>query len=290
MSEQLKTTLLGVFLVTTLICGGTAVYFFMDNSNLRSQYDEQVAELDEAQDSVKKLEQENGKLKAEKQRMVESNESEELKKENERLKSDLASMKQEYDRVRNSGGGEGRGDRGGRGGGWGRGGNGGRGGNFNPQEWMARLKEEDPERYEQMQAEQEKRRKDMEERQQKRNDFFTNINTSKMTAEQRETVERYQQLMQQQQNSNGDWRAMMEAGREMMQLNGKVREALLDQYANNSAAQAVRQIYEMTGSGGGFGGGFGGGPGGGFGGPGGGFGGRGPGRGPGRGGNNGGGN
>ncbi len=90
--------------------------------------------------------------------------------------------------------------------------------------------------------------------------------------------------MQQQQNSNGDWRAMMEAGREMMQLNGKVREALLDQYANNSAAQAVRQIYEMTGSGGGgFGGGFGGGPGGGFGG-------RGPGRGPGRGGNNGGGN
>ena len=32
MSEQLKTTLLGVFLVTTLICGGTAVFFFMDNS------------------------------------------------------------------------------------------------------------------------------------------------------------------------------------------------------------------------------------------------------------------
>ncbi|MBR4901264.1 MAG: hypothetical protein IKZ46_10015 [Victivallales bacterium] len=281
MSEQMKTTLLGVFLVTTLICGGTAVFFFMDNSNLRSQYDEQVAELDNAQESVKKLEQENGKLKAEKQRMMESNEAEELKKENERLKSDLASVKQEYDRVRNNNGGEGRGDRGGRGG-FGR--NGGRG-NFNPQEWMNRLKEEDPERYEQMQAEQEKRRKDMEERQQKRNDFFANINTSKMTAEQRETVERYQQLMQQQQNSNGDWRAMMEAGREMMQLNGKVREALLDQYANNSAAQAVRQIYEMTGSGGGFGGGFGGGPGGGFGG----FGGRGPGGGrPGRGGNNGG--
>ena len=95
--------------------------------------------------------------------MLESNESEELKKENERLKSDLASMKQEYDRVKATNGGEGRGDRGGRGG-WGRGGNGGRG-NFNPQEWMARLKEEDPERYEQMQAEQEKRRKDMEERQ-----------------------------------------------------------------------------------------------------------------------------
>jgi len=34
MSEQLKTTLLGLFLVTTLICGGTAVYFFMDNSSL----------------------------------------------------------------------------------------------------------------------------------------------------------------------------------------------------------------------------------------------------------------
>ena len=287
MSEQLKTTLLGVFLVTTLICGGTAVFFFMDNSNLRSQYDEQAVELDEASASVKKLEQENGKLKAEQKRMLESNESEELKKENERLKSDLASMKQEYDRVKAAGG-EGRGDRGDRGGrgGWGRGGNGGRG-NFNPQEMMARLKEEDPERYEQIQAEQEKRRKDMEERQQKRNDFFANINTSKMTAEQRETVERYQQLMQQQQNSNGDWRAMMEAGREMMQLNSKVREALLDQYSNNSAAQAVRQIYEMTGSGGGFGGGFGGGPGGGFGG----FGGRGPGGGrPGRGGNNGGGN
>ena len=287
MSEQLKTTLMGVFLVTTLICGGTAVFFFMDNSNLRSQYDEQAVELDEASASVKKLEQENGKLKAEQKRMLESNESEELKKENERLKSDLASMKQEYDRVKAAGG-EGRGDRGDRGGrgGWGRGGNGGRG-NFNPQEMMARLKEEDPERYEQIQAEQEKRRKDMEERQQKRNDFFANINTSKMTAEQRETVERYQQLMQQQQNSNGDWRAMMEAGREMMQLNSKVREALLDQYSNNSAAQAVRQIYEMTGSGGGFGGGFGGGPGGGFGG----FGGRGPGGGrPGRGGNNGGGN
>ena len=73
---------------------------------------------------------------------------------------------------------------------------------------------------------------------------------------------------------------MMEAGRELMQLNGQVREALLDQYANNSAAQAVRQIYEMTTFGGGNNGGFGGrGPGG----PG-----RGPGqgRGPGRGGNN----
>ena len=281
MSEQLKTTLLGLFLVTTLICGGTAVYFFMDNSSLRTQYDEQSAELDEASESVKKPEQENGKLKAEQKRMLEAHESEELKKENERLKADLANMKQEYDRMKATAGNEGRGDRGGRGGGWGRGGNGGRGGNFNPQEWMNRLKEEDPERYEQMVAEQERRRKEQEERQQKRNDFFANINTSKMTAEQRETVERYQQLMQQQQNSNGDWRAMMEAGREMMQLNGKVREALLDQYANNSAAQAVRQIYEMTGSGG-----FGGGPGGGFGG----FGGRGPGRGPGRGGNRDGGN
>ena len=107
-----------------------------------------------------------------------------------------------------------------------------------------------------------------------------------LTAEQREAVERYQQLLQQQQNSNGDWRAMMEAGRELMQLNGQVREALLDQYANNSAAQAVRQIYEMTTFGGGNNGGFGGR---GSGGPGG-FGGRGPGRGPGRGGNNGGGN
>ena len=65
MSEQLKTTMLGLFLVTTLICGGTAVYFFMDNSSLRTQYDEQSAELDEASASVKKLEQENGKLKAE---------------------------------------------------------------------------------------------------------------------------------------------------------------------------------------------------------------------------------
>ncbi|MBR5079928.1 MAG: hypothetical protein IKX30_14415, partial [Victivallales bacterium] len=84
-----------------------------------------------------------------------------------------------------------------------------------------------------------------------------------------------------QQTSIGDSRALTEAGSELMQLNGKVREALLDQYANNSAAQAVRQIYEMTGSGGGFGGG----PGGGFGG----FGGRGPGGGrPSRGGNNGG--
>ncbi|MBR6020869.1 MAG: hypothetical protein IK066_00460, partial [Kiritimatiellae bacterium] len=86
MSEQLKTTLMGVFLVTTLLCGGAAVFFYMDNSSLQTQVKEQTAELDGAQESAKKLEQENEKLKAAQQRMVESNETEELKKENERLK------------------------------------------------------------------------------------------------------------------------------------------------------------------------------------------------------------
>ena len=181
-------------------------------------------------------------------------------------------------------------------------------------ERMEQFAKENPERWTQMTNGFEQGRRRMQERSQARSDFLASIDTSKMTAAQKEIHQKYLDLTVRQQElqeymrpdasiSDEDRQAafqeMRDVGHQMRELGRQERDNLLSQAAQNmgySAEEAdavvgqIKDIYQVTEGGrGGFGG-FGGGPGGGFGGfgggrgPGGGFGGGRGGRGGGRGG------
>ncbi len=265
MPDQLRNPIVLVLLVLTVLCGGAAAFYYMDNSSLRSHISELEADNGNAQAAIKQLEAEKSALIAQKSRNTQIVDApvnkDELSKENERLRADLAAMKNEINALKDENGRfANREDRDNRDrGGWGRDNN-RRGENM--QDRMERLREEDPERYEQIMTERENFQKQMQDRQNKVIDYFSKVNTSKMTREQRDSVKRYNELLQQQQElqASGDFRAMMENGRELMQLNSQVRDALLDQYSGNAAAEAVKEIYDMTNMFGGPGGGFRGGP------------------------------
>ena len=144
----------------------------------------------------------------------------------------------------------------------------------NMEERMERLKEENPERYERMMAAREEMQKRLEDFQNRRTTFFNNLDTSRMSRAQRQTVAEYKSLMEQIAAGEGN----RETFGQMMRLTQEVRDALFSNLSDklgvssDSLNNGVQEILEMTGPG--FGGpGFGGGPGPGFGGPGGGFGG-----------------
>lgn len=147
----------------------------------------------------------------------------------------------------------------------------------NMQERMERLREEDPERYEQIMAWRDNARKQAEEQQRKREDYLDKINTARLNDAQREAVNDYRALLQTNHElalnaMNGD----MESGREIWEnqraiteLSQSVRDILIEQAAGSKAADEIKAILDITNTApagfGGFGGrgGFGGGPGGG---------------------------
>jgi len=135
---------------------------------------------------------------------------------------------------------------------------------------MERLREENPERYERMMAAREEMQKRRQEFQNRRSNFFNNLDTSRMSRAQRQTVAEYKELLAQIEAGEGN----RETFGQMMRLNQDVRDALFSNLSDklgvssDSLNSGVQEILEMTGPG--FGGpgpgGFGGGPG--FGGPG----------------------
>lgn len=163
-------------------------------------------------------------------------------------------------------------------------------------ERMEQFAKENPERYAQMTNGFEQGRRRMQERSQARSDFLASIDTSKMTAAQKEVHQKYLDLTVRQQElqeymrpdanvSDEDRQAafqeMRDVGHQIRELGRQERDALLAQAAQNmgySAEEAdavvgqIKDIYQVTEGGrggfGGFGGfgGPGGGPGGGFGG------------------------
>ena len=150
----------------------------------------------------------------------------------------------------------------------------------NPEEMMARLKENDPERYQQIMEQREKHRQMLKERTEKRDNYLSRLDMNKLSAEQKQAVSDYQALLK----TNEELRASMsEAGdmsnfREVMRnqaeignMSASIRDILIEQFAGQNVAEEVKNIIDATTV---EGRGFRGGPGGGFGGPGGGFGGR----------------
>lgn len=141
---------------------------------------------------------------------------------------------------------------------------------------LEKLKNEDPERYNQMMARRREREQRMRQSFEKRDQMVKNLDTSKMTASQRSAVERYQELTTQMAQmrdnmssmTDEERRAMFEANREnfreMMTLQQQVRDAAFEQAVNSGDVEGAKATMQLFGAGGFGGGPMGGGPGGGF--------------------------
>lgn len=154
----------------------------------------------------------------------------------------------------------------------------------NPREMMERMKKEDPERYTQMTNRFAQWQQFRRERQQTKLDFLSSIDTTHMSASERATHERLQNLIVQREEMEAEiptmgeadeetrrefFGQMMELNREIGELNGSERKILLGETAKilglgdadaNALVETVQDILEVTE--GGFGGPGGGGPGG----------------------------
>lgn len=148
---------------------------------------------------------------------------------------------------------------------------------------MQQLREQNPERYNQIMADREALRKRMEDRISKRNQYLSNINLARLTTEQRQVVGDYQELLKandeiranmQEGNGMESFREMMNNQRQINEMSTQIRDILIEQYAGSisstsgaQVAEEIRSIIDVTSSNGpgGFGpgrGGFRGGPGG----------------------------
>lgn len=263
-----------LFIVSLIVCiglGATATFFYMD----RSAQDELIATLtqerDDAIQNAASLEEEKGKLVGRLKLLESSNGSDsdidrlkrsidEKDAEISRLKQNLANAGNNNDNRRDGGRN------------WNRGGN-------RPnmqdmrqrgQDMMERLKQEDPERYERMVAERERRQQEMQNRIEKRNNYINGINLGKLNSTQRQAVEEYQALIKandniranmQEDNTGESFRQMMQNQMAMGQLSGQIRDILIEQYVDSlkngsgsQAAEEINSILEATGGMGGPGG------------------------------------
>ncbi|GEM_PF-4364733 len=137
---------------------------------------------------------------------------------------------------------------------------------------MEELKETNPEQYARFQEMRQRMEQRMQEFREKRDSYFANLDTSRLSAEQRNTLKDYQNLVaemeerMQNPENRGD---MRELGREMMEMRGEVQNILFDELGSRIGADGtalsdgVQEIMSVMGGGmGGGPGGFGGGPGG----------------------------
>ena len=129
---------------------------------------------------------------------------------------------------------------------------GGRGGRPNLEE----LKETNPERYEQIQRHREAMQAALQERAQRRSDYFANLDTSKLSAEQKSTLSDYQTLLADVENTiatGGDFRSLRESGMELFRMRGEVQNILVENLGtqlgadNEALQQGLQQISEITG-------------------------------------------
>ena len=257
-----------LFISTLCVCGvllGTSAYYYLDHASqaemiasLTQERDDAIAQKTTAEENSKKL---RGRLTLLSQSGASSaaNASDNLAKVIDEKDAEITRLKRQLEQAGNRQNDNQRGNRRG-------------GGRENFQARMERMKQEDPERYEQMMSNMEKRRQEMEKRITQRDQYISNIDTSRLSYEQKNVVEQYKSLVQTQaeqraamQNGNGDFREMMDTNRQVGQLSTQIRDILIEQYAGSSAEE-IKNIINATSTGfGGFGGGpggFGGGPGG----------------------------
>ena len=276
--ENNKLLIAGIVVVAFVAIGalGGAMYYRQDCVALKAQLDELAG-----QSTGGKLPGELARpqLTVASSRPATSGDSEELQSLNayiDKLESENAGLKQQLEQALQRGESQDRR-------------NARRDRNRDPRQRMEELRETNPEEYERIQNRMAEMRTQMEQRQQQVTDYLANLDTSKLSRNQRETLQDFQAVRAEIQEAmadpeNMDREEMRELGREMFELTGSVREILYEQLAGQlgtdaaSLTESIEVIQNATGFGGlggpgpGGPGGFGGrGPGGrgGFGGPGG---------------------
>lgn len=126
---------------------------------------------------------------------------------------------------------------------------------------LARLKEENPAEYDQIQKRREEFQKRREEQTARRELFFKTLDVSKLSSDQRRLLSEYQDLLAGsdemlnsfwQGGQQSDFREMMEQGRTLREMSETVREILLQNLGNQTGlagealSSSVKEILEMT--------------------------------------------
>ena len=274
-----------IAVVFNFILLGSAAFFWSDRAALNEQLEVMTAERDEAQTRSSSLQDEIQKLKgkitlleqdtpvADSQDVVRLKQNlDEKSAEVARLKAQIESMPKNNDEGRRPN----------------------RNANFQDmrrrgEEFMERMKTEDPERYERMMADRERRQQERQNRINMRDNYLARIDMSRLNSDQRQAVTDYQSLIKANEElmasmrEGNNFENMREIGsnqRKINELSSQIRDVLIEQYADGlrsgsgaQAAEEIKNILDATSSGFGGGpggpGGFGGGPGGFGGGPGG---------------------
>lgn len=262
--ERNRILSLALILVACFAVGsfGAAIYFYQDRAILQEQLETQDDAVSTVSTELPKVSLDAG--------MRGTSDSEEVKALNEyidKLEAENAAYKEQISQMSSRG----RGNRGERRG---------------APPSMEELKENNPEMYERMQQMRTQMEERMQEYRQKRDDCFAHVNTSKLSSSQRATFEKYQNLINEMEESFGNpgqGGNPFENVREMMSMRDDIQEILYQDLGNRLGAdgaaiaegvQAIMETMNGPNMGGGPGmGGFGGGPGrggfgGGFGGPG----------------------
>ncbi len=258
-----------VSLVFDFVLLGAAAFFWSDRSALNEQLAAMTAERDEAQTRSSSLEEEIQKLKgriammekdtpvADSQDVVRLKQNlDEKAAEVTRLKAQIENMPRNNDEGRRPN----------------------RNMNFQDmrrrgEEFMERMKTEDPERYERMMADRERRQQERQNRINMRDNYLARIDMNRLNSDQRQAVTDYQSLIKANEElmasmrEGNNFENMREIGsnqRKINELSGQIRDVLIEQYADGlrsgsgaQAAEEIKNILDATSTGG-----FGGGPGG----------------------------
>ncbi|MGN0866511.1 MAG: hypothetical protein ACI4SG_02380 [Oligosphaeraceae bacterium] len=254
-----RNRLLGGLLVFTILlaCGSLIFGFFSYRS-----YQDVLAELEEAKTNQPSpafasspvveapLERPAQSLDAEEEIQGLTAYVEKLEKENRSLREQLSQASSFQGQREDNRGGDGR-RRGTRGG---------------PPD-MEALKEQDPEAYERFQQMRQEREQRRQEQRQRREDVLAAVNTRRLSAEQQETLQNFQDLMAEiEENDGPGGPGRGEQFRSLMEMRGAVQEILLEDLGNRlgtdsvSLTEGVQDILSVVGQDGAGLGGPGGGP------------------------------
>lgn len=249
--------LLIIALVLDVVMLVIVAFFYVDRSDLITANESMTKELSEAKSKLAAAETENASLTNKLAMMsqgtavVVDGESERLKKAVDEKDAEISRLKASLESAeRNSGArSQQRGQRN------------AFGMRARMQEHMERLKSEDPEQYEQMQVEREKRRKELQDRLAKRDQLVNAIDTSKLNADQKQLVSDYQALIKASQDARAamesgegevDMRELMYTQRKINAMSSDIRDILIEQYASSLGASGrdvaakIKSIIEAT--------------------------------------------
>jgi len=223
-------------LVVACLLLGTTTYFYLDHASLAEQLTGVTEERDAALGKSATAEENAKKLQSKLNLLAQSNtgnvDTSQLSQVIDEKDAEITRLKKALEQAGSRGN--------------------GRNMRLNMRERMEKLKQENPERYEQIQTRMQNFRQQMQEREEKREQYVKNIDMSRLNDDQKELVANFQNLTKTQQelranmaNGNVDFREMMDTDRQVNQMSAQIRDILIDQYAGSSAEE-IKNIVNAT--------------------------------------------